>query len=100
MTMVRPHATAPPKKTLLPFVGTGRPDLRLWGKWEEEEEEAHHYIQPGISQILIFSPLSSTEEEGAGETFFLHLPPRFFHFGSAAKTKTAAVALDGDRILR
>ncbi len=56
MTMVRPHATAPPKKTLLPFVGTGRPDLRLWGKWEEEEEEAHHYIQPGISQILIFFP--------------------------------------------
>ncbi len=45
-------------------------------------------------------PLPSTEEEGAGETFFLHLPPRFFHFGSAAKTKTAAVALDGDRILR
>ena len=103
MTMVRPHATAPPKKNPPPFRWNRPPRFTVMGGvggGGGGGGGGPPLHTAGYKPDLNLSPLSSTEEEGAGETFFLLLPPRFFHFGSSAKTKTAAVALDGDRILR
>ncbi len=69
MTMVRPHATAPPKKNPPPFRWNRPPRFTVMGEVGGGGEGPPLHTA-GYKPDLNLSPVSSTEEEGAGETFF------------------------------